>query len=608
MKISEIGAAVFIALFVFAVSSYYPSQHLSIDAYKHAVLLRESIGGEQKGELYTGLAYVYGFLGGKKEAINNETIASVIKYAPMVLGALAAVLLFFALRSLFSELVALLASTLFITSNFFVRATMGGVFVPEFISGALVVCGVSLFILAARTNFIIFALLSAAFFAGGARIHPLGVYALAGFALACAAQFVYTKFEKRKSEKKEAGRFALAAVIALVPSIIASLGAQTNLATSANVGMAAGAYSFALPTALFGIMFAVYNLSKRARAGKPESEFDVFVVVIALSSCALALAEPAAGMPGIYLAAALALASVLAIKEESRIGKFVLPAAVFLLALAVLWNGDILQAGVTSMFLFGVAYFVQSLYADAKVLRYVVFALFALLLFTSTGAGILASQSRPEFVDDRWAGALAWARTGVGQGAVIAGAGMEYPIKFIADKNSVAADAEINEFLVGSGPADGLRALGVEYAVVDGRGLFDSSFTSGEARIDSFKFAGYSINTDENRLYAVFNSSSGSELWAAADPQNGALVQDVDPKIVDKQSSRTVSFRKLLKLSDGPCNCVSDIAAPGCRDACRYIYPRENFDVNAFEAFFSVSDKLENVYGGNSSVRVFRVR
>ncbi|MEW6328996.1 MAG: hypothetical protein AB1468_02655 [Candidatus Micrarchaeota archaeon] len=603
MRISEIGAAIFIALLALSVSTYYPSSYLSIDAYKHAVLLRESIGGGQRGELYAGLAYVYGFLGGKKEAVNNETIANVIRYTPMVLGALAAVLLFFALRSLFSDVVALLATALFITSNFFVRGTMGGVFVPEFISGALVVCGVSLFILAARTNFIILALLSAAFFAGGARAHPLGLYALAGFALACAAQFVYSRHEK-----KETGKFALSAVIVLALSIIASFGAQANLATSANIAAAANAYSFALPIAVVGVLYAVYNTYAHKRWKEGEFEFGVFVVVVAVSSIALSLAEPAAGMFGIYPAAALALASVMEIKEGSRTGRLVLPAAVFLLAFAVLWDGGVVKAGVTSLFLFGVAYFVQSLYSDAKVLKYVLFSLFALLLFTSIVAGVLASQNRPEFVDGRWAGALLWAKTGAEQGATLAGIGMEYPIMFIAEKNSVGADAEINEFLVGSGSADKLKAMGVGYIVVDGRELFDSAFASGGARIDSFRFAGYGLGDEGKTLYAVFNSSGGSELWAVADPQNGALVQDIDARLVDRQSSRAVSFRKLLKLFDWGCNCIADLSAPACRESCRYIYPRENFHVNAFEAFFSVSDRLENMYGENSSVRIFKVR
>ncbi len=576
---------------------------LAQESYGHALNAEKVAKGEAPSEqslFYNLAAFAYSRVASASAGgFDVEAMSSVLRFLPGVFALVAAVGAYFALRGIFTKELGAASALLAIASMPFASAFLANVVSPNALGIALFFSALAFLTYSLKKDW----LASAA----GGILAGLAVLAWPGCALAYAAFVLGLVAEAayRESKKERDYKFLnAAALFILLPIpfvVIANPGAVVALLSKNEFALAPSAYLLFAPFAALALIAAIAKALGRHEMHK----LDVFVLVSAIASMAIAPFALLGALPGFLFACAAGLMEVPALAKgrNAALGLVFLGASYAMFAVLLL----LIQLPSTAL-VFGVligaaATFAASMYEGKHMGGYLQLALFAVVAFASLSSVLTLAHYETDSVGPEMDGAFAWVAANTSAGGVLGVPGDAATAAYLAQRPVGNDTTFIAGWLLGNAGASELKAHGINYIVLDGSSVFDGieslkneSGAGAGVRMESF--IPLAITYDQQQVpYVAMNSANGDNRAYIPLDSSGALDMTKDAILIDASgSTRNIPAARfeVLKDADGRLS--------------RIILPYDNFNVNLFKLFFGSVDGLVRAYpAGDGTVRIFRV-
>ncbi|MCK4714617.1 MAG: glycosyltransferase family 39 protein, partial [Candidatus Aenigmarchaeota archaeon] len=472
MDIGEKWQTIAIVVLTFSLLAFVNRPYPSIESFDYATGLRAFEAGVSEGTPFHMLSS------------SIVALTSMALFAP-VLGTLAILFIYLALRARFGSTPALIAAAILASLPAFTLFFSAGIYTPLALAFLLFAIGAYLLLNSEQARNPGRAALGALLLAAAALVSPASLFLSSLLALSLGVQAAYDRLAKRDAYLPTAALALAGMVIGIILAGLPELSAEPGLQT-ALISLFA-----VLPLALPGLAIAlIYSYKGRAGIHAMAASLVLLSVVAAPYSLYAALF-------GAAFACAYALKWALREESEPKLEMLFMGLSTFAILFPLLYIYDFgeIRALSFALFLGAIAALSLKFYEGRGAFRAAAYTLALFALFSSLIAGPFLAQAQYKEVNSDVVLGLEWANLNTPPDAVMTGFGIADQIAYFSERQAFDDDALIARFLLTNMSSSMLLQNGIDYLIVDARSFDDLTplrNASGElgVRMDSFIFYG----------------------------------------------------------------------------------------------------------------------
>ncbi len=586
----EMGAVAFVIIFSVSLFTSVQSAYPHAVSYRYALEAERAIKGGGSTPFTELTRQVYFATGGTE--FDHKRFEMVVKYLPVLLGLVSVIAVYIAARSRLRPEVALLGAVFLASSSLFLLNSAEGVYAPGILSVALFSVSIMLFLLGDVTKpapvGILLSLAAGTVVGVNMTVSDAGSL-LAGAVIASAvAQLAY--YVKEGSYITYGTRVA-ALILPMV--LFVSSAKFANIGEHLRLEDAFSTYVLLLPLLAVFVFVALRDLVQETK------KYELFFLALAISSVGIALFDPLMATPGMAVGAVFGVAAVLGHTHEKWLTcaffSLLCACAIFPITNNIAGFGSALALALLAG---GLGMMALLMYDSPSNRKTAVFAVVAILAFSSVISGIAMLKSNYLTIGSDWGATLTWAGENLPQDAVVGAIGPMGFVQYLAGRDG-CCDAQVARYLLNETGTGILQGAGVTHIIVDRSYLDD---VPGLAKVgnvtrptlETYFFAGYMKDSDTQRFYAGYVSRSGDVMRVQIDDGANPLGQDVQ---VDSIGQIPYSRLRRFEGESLPIGPGSRIALP--------LYGERN---TLFDIYFENPDGLELLHSeGDGVIRLYRV-